>query len=70
MESVVFILLGMHKTKQKWGGKRNNSGRKKKEPSSYISFRVSVKTKENIYLTYGKSIHDLFKEWIKTILPE
>jgi hypothetical protein len=57
----------MHKQKQ-WGGKRTNSGRKKKVPSSYISFRVTIQEKENIYLLYGKSIHQMFKEWLKLIL--
>lgn len=52
----------------KWGGKRINSGRKKKDPSSYLSFRVSVQEKDKIYLLYGKSIHKLFKEWLQTIL--
>jgi|APGre2960657404_1045060.scaffolds.fasta_scaffold33310_3 hypothetical protein len=59
--------VGMPKT---WGGKRANSGRKKKNPSSYISFRVPIQEKEKIYLKYGKSIHELFKEWIKIILSD
>lgn len=58
---------GTH-NKSKWGGKRENSGRKKKSPSSYISFRIPVQEKEKIYLYYGKSIHSLFKEWVKIIL--
>lgn len=60
--------VGMPKQKQ-WGGKRSNSGRKKKVPSSYISFRVTIQQKENIYLLYGKSIHQMFKEWLGSILP-
>lgn len=55
-------------TLKTWGGKRENSGRKKKEPASYISFRVSLKDKELIYRKFEKSIHSLFKEWIKEIL--
>lgn len=62
-----FMKVGMPKT---WGGKRKNSGRKKKDPSSYISFRVPIQEKEKIYLKYGKSIHELFKEWIKNILSD
>jgi len=58
---------GTHK-QNKWGGKRINSGRKKKEPSSYLSFRIPVQEKEKIYLLYGKSIHEMFKDWIKLIL--
>ena len=58
---------GMHK-QNKWGGKRINSGRKKKEPSSYLSFRISLIDKENIYNNYGKTIHILFKEWISNLL--
>lgn len=60
-----FMKVGTPKT---WGGKRKNSGRKKGNPSSYISFRIPIQDKQNIYLKYGKSIHELFKEWIKIIL--
>ena len=65
----MFIPLGMHKQKQ-WGGNRTNSGRKKKVPSSYISFRVSIVDKENIYDNYGKNIHILFREWIRNLLDK
>ena len=66
-EKKEFMKVGTPKT---WGGKRQNSGRKKKEPASYISFRVSLKDKELIYRKFENSIHSLFKEWIKEILSK
>ena len=65
--------VGTHKTKNMkqntWGGKRKNSGRKKAEtPSTYIYVRLPVKDKENIYLKYGKDIHNLFKDWVNKLL--
>lgn len=67
------IKVGTHKilnmNKKTWGGKRKNSGRKKSDiPATYIYFRLSVKDKENIYLKYGKDIHEHFKDWIKKLL--
>lgn len=60
-----YMKAGTHKT---WGGKRVNSGRKKKENCSYISFRVSITQKESIYRKFDKSIHQLFREWINNLL--
>lgn len=65
MEKKESMKVGMLKT---WGGKRKNAGRKKKEPASYISFRISLKDKELIYRKFETSIHSLFKEWIKELL--
>lgn len=52
------------------GGKRAGSGRKKKAPASYISFRVSLEEKQKLSEAYGKDLHKLFKIWIDQLLRE
>lgn len=64
-EKKEYMKVGTPKT---WGGKRENSGRKKGNPSSYISFRISLTDKKLIYSKFEKSIHSLFKEWIKELI--
>lgn len=45
------------------GGKREGSGRKKKEPTTTISFRVNKSLKEKLKLKYG-NLNKLFVQFV------
>jgi len=59
-----FMKAGTHN----WGGKRENSGRKKKPPSSYLFIRIPIEQKNLLISKYGKEINNLIREFLKNLL--
>jgi hypothetical protein len=49
------------------GGKRPGSGRKPKEETSLINFRINAEKKVLLKEKYGKKLSQLFKAWIETL---
>lgn len=49
------------------GGKRENSGAKKKEPTELINFRIAKSTKKHLKELYP-AITKEFKEWVNAMI--
>jgi hypothetical protein len=48
-----------------WGGKREGSGRKPKEPTKTLSYRIPLKHSEGLDLAIRKAIAAYIKKHIK-----
>ena len=47
------------------GGKREGSGRLKKEPTTTISMRIPKKLKEKVMSTYKRKLNGLFTQFLQ-----
>ena len=55
--------------KKKQGGARENAGRKKCEPCTYISLRVPIASKQKFLNELKQKLHELKKNQINTGEP-
>lgn len=49
------------------GGKRENSGAKKKDPTTLINFRLPISTKSQLKSLYPEITKE-FKEWVNAMI--
>jgi hypothetical protein len=49
------------------GGKRAGAGQPKKEETAVINFRIKKSEIKHLKEKYGKTLNQMFKEWVKAL---